>query len=140
MNRVVFSSLSDHWATPDSLYTRLDREFSFDFDPCPLQSRQSGLLIRWHGSVFCNPPYSQIEDFMRKGLLHLAQGDCSGLVYLLPVRSDTGWFHDYCLNAKEIRFIRGRLRFGNAKNSAPFPSMVVVFDNWKLEELPMVAA
>jgi hypothetical protein len=140
LNRVVFSSLSDHWSTPGSVYSALDREFAFTFDPCPLQSRQSGVLIPWTGNVFCNPPYSKIDDFLRHGLFHLASGNAKLLVYLVPSRTDTAWFHDYCLKADEIRFIRGRLKFGDAKNSAPFPSMIVVFRKWELAQMSLEAA
>lgn len=133
MDRVLFSSASDHWATPAVVYDALNAEFGFTFDPCPLLSDESGLLRKWTGRVFCNPPYSNIDGFLRKGLQHLAHGDCELLVYLIPSRTDTRWFHDYCIKASEIRFLKGRLKFGDAKNSAPFPSMLVVFREWALE-------
>lgn len=139
MNRVLFSSASDHWATPKCVYDDLDREFSFTFDPCPLMSVEDGAKIRWHGRVFCNPPYSRIDEFLRRGLFHLAKGDADILVFLIPSRTDTAWFHDYCLKAAEVRFIRGRLKFGDAKNSAPFPSMIVVFRTWRIEECELAA-
>ena len=82
--------------------------------------------VKWIGRVFCNPPYSRIVEFLRKGLYHLASGDCELLVYLIPARTDTAWFHDYCQKG-EVRFLRGRLKFGGSKNSAPFPSMVVTY-------------
>jgi phage N-6-adenine-methyltransferase len=131
LNRVVFSRQSDHWSTPDHVYSTLDAEFGFTFDPCPLRSPEDGAKIKWTGRVFCNPPYSAIRRFIEKGLFHLAQGDCEVLVYLIPARTDTAWFHDYCAEA-EIRFIRGRLKFGGSKNSAPFPSMLVVFRDFTL--------
>lgn len=139
INRVVFSSLSDHWSTPTSIYSQLDKEFRFDFDPCPLQSRQSGLLDNWRGNVFCNPPYSQISCFIKRGLFYLSKRECGVLVFLLPSRTDTIWFHDYCLKADEIRFIKGRLKFGDAKNSAPFPSMIVIFRKWSLAQMEIAA-
>ena len=132
MNRVVFSSASDHWETPVDVRVELDKEFSLDFDPCPLNSSDDGLLLKWNGRVFCNPPYSAIPDFIRKGIWHLSEGDVQLLVFLLPARTDTRWFHDYCMKAREIRFLRGRLKFGNAEFNAPFPSMVVIFDQWKI--------
>ena len=133
LNRVVFSSASDHWSTPDSVRLPLVAEFGLNFDPCTLNSGEDGTKIKWEGRVFCNPPYSKIAEFMRKGLWHLSTGDCSVLVFLIPARTDTAWFHDYCLKAAEIRFVRGRLKFGGAKNSAPFPSMIVVFDKWQIQ-------
>lgn len=107
-------------------------EFDLNFDPCTLSSGEDGLTMKWDGRVFCNPPYSKISEFIKKGLWHLSEGDCSLLVFLIPARTDTAWFHEYCLKAREIRFIRGRLKFGGVKTSAPFPSMVVVFDEWTL--------
>lgn len=132
LSRVVFSSASDHWSTPESVYSELNREFLFTFDPCPLLSKFDGAKVAWHGRVFCNPPYSRIPEFMRKGLYHLAERACKLLVFLVPSRTDTAWFHDYCLKASEIRFVRGRLKFGGAKNRAPFPSMIVIFKKWDL--------
>lgn len=100
-------------------------------------SKADGRKVKWTGSVFCNPPYSRIGEFIRTGIYHLVNRECSVLVFLLPARTDTAWFHEFCLKADEIRFIKGRLKFGKAKNSAPFPSMVVVFKEWTLEEQPI---
>lgn len=134
MNRdVLFSSKSDHWTTPVATYDALQREFRFTFDPCPLMAQEDGRKLKWRGRVFCNPPYSRIVEFLKKGLYHLAVGDCELLVYLIPARTDTAWFHDFCIKG-EIRFLRGRLKFGGSKNSAPFPSMLAIFREWKLEE------
>lgn len=128
MNRVVFSSASDRWATPPDVYTALNSEFQFDFDPCPLDGQTDGLAplwSEWRGRrVFCNPPYGPgLADWLKRGL------EAKLAVFLIPARTDTRWFHDLVLpNAREIRFLRGRLRFGGQKNAAPFPSMVVVFE------------
>ncbi len=138
-NEALISSKSDHWSTPEHIYADLHREFDFTFDPCPLMSNDDGRKVKWTGRVFCNPPYSRIVEFLKKGLFHLANGECSLLVYLVPARTDTAWFHDYCKKG-EVRFLRGRLKFGGSKNSAPFPSMVVVFREWKLEDMPLEAA
>jgi site-specific DNA-methyltransferase (adenine-specific) len=119
------------------VYGELDREFHFSFDPCPLNSTEDGLKLSWSGTVFCNPPYSKIQQFIKKGLWHIANGDAKVLCYLLPARTDTAWFHDFCLKATEIRFLRGRLKFGNAVNSAPFPSMVVIFREWLITPTPI---
>ena len=96
-------------------------------DPCPLDGETDGsarLLNSWAGrKVYCNPPYGrQITKFLE------CWPDADLAVFLLPVRSDTRWFHKIVLpHAKEIRFLRGRLKFGGATNSAPFASMIVVF-------------
>lgn len=127
MTSVHFSSASDRWATPRAVYDALNAEFAFDFDPCPLDGEvdgRSGLFCEWSGRrVFCNPPYG---PELRKFLERASEAELA--VFLIPARTDTRWFHEIVLpQAKEIRFIKGRLKFGDAKNSAPFPSMVVVF-------------
>jgi hypothetical protein len=121
-----FSSASEHWATPAETYSALDSEFHFDYDPCPLRSEEDGLRQSWAGKrVYCNPPYGpKIRAFLERGL------EAEVAVFLIPARTDTKWMHEIVLlHAKEIRFLKGRLKFGDAKNSAPFPSMVVVFEN-----------
>ncbi len=128
MNAVLFSSKSPHWPTPKALLEELETEFHFDFDPCPLgEDEKDGsapLFTSWKGKrVFCNPPYN-------RGIARFLERACEAdvAVFLLPARTDTKWFHDIVLpNADEIRFIKGRLRFGDAKDSAPFPSMIVIF-------------
>lgn len=129
MNRVVFRSMSDEWRTPKSVYDALDAEFAFRFDPCPMQEYfWDALYLPWQTPAFCNPPYSRIAEWVKKAFDE-SKRDGGGLVVLLiPSRTDTRWWHEYVMRAKEIRFIRGRLKFGDAKNSAPFPSCVVVFD------------
>lgn len=123
----LFSTATGRWATPVDVYAALNSEFDFNFDPCPLDGTGDGLsdlFCQWKGKrVFCNPPYGPgIGDWIKRGL------EAELAVYLIPARTDTRWFHDYCLPlASEIRFLRGRLKFGGAKHSAPFPSMVVVF-------------
>ena len=121
---VHFSSASEHWATPIETYSALDKEFGFNFDPCPLHSEEDGLQVSWKGRrVYCNPPYGpKIRSFLDKA------NEAELAVFLVPARTDTKWFHEIVLPlAKEIRFLRGRLKFGGSKNSAPFPSMVIVF-------------
>lgn len=122
-NRALFSHESDHWATPEALRQKLYSEFALNFDPCPLNSNFNGLGMSWAGRrVFCNPPYSNIPAFLAK------HAEAEAAVYLLPSRTGTKWFHDIVLpHAKEIRFLRGRLRFGGSKNSAPFDSLIVTF-------------
>ena len=128
LSKVLFSSKSVHWPTPKFLRDELDAEFHFDFDPCPLgESEKDGsapLFTSWRGKrVFCNPPYNKgITRFLERAI------EADVAVFLLPSRTDTKWFHDIVLpNANEIRFIKGRLRFGNAKDFAPFPSMIAIF-------------
>lgn len=124
-----FSSASDEWATPREVYEDLNREFDFDFDPCPLGGSEDGsapLFVSWRGRrIFCNPPYSNIRAFLERA--HEAEV----AVFLIPSRTDVRWFHDIVLpEAKEIRFIRGRVQFGGrVKDNAPFPSMIVIFEN-----------
>jgi hypothetical protein len=83
------------------------------------------------GRVFINPPYSNIRGFLQKGLEELKRGNVELLVYLIPARTDTKWFHEFVYGKAEIRFIKGRLKFGNSKNSAPFPSMLVIYKSIK---------
>lgn len=124
---LMFSHKSDDWSTPLDFFNKLNDEFNFNYDPCPLRSKEDGLLEEWKGNVFINPPYSNIRKFLEKGIDELNKGNSTTLVYLLPARTDTKWFHDLIYNKAEIRFIKGRLKFGNSKNSAPFPSMLVIF-------------
>lgn len=80
------------------------------------------------GHVWCNPPYGrEIAKWVQKGFESVQDGTASVCVMLLPARTDTKWFHNYVYGKAEVRFVKGRLKFGNSKNSAPFPSMVVVF-------------
>ena len=132
------SSKSDDWATPQDFYDNLNREFHFDLDPCAddrnhkcdlyFTREQDGLKQNWGGHrVFCNPPYgSKIGEWVRYSY-EQAQKPNTLVVMLIPSRTDTKYFHDYIYGKAEIRFIRGRLKFGDSKTPAPFPSMVVVF-------------
>lgn len=136
---VMFSSKTDEWATPQEFFDDLNREFHFTLDPCALphnakcekfySPKDDGLIQNWGGEkVFCNPPYGRaISEWVRKCYTE-AQKPNTTVVALIPARTDTKYFHKYIYGkAKEIRFIKGRLKFGNSKNSAPFPSMVVIF-------------
>ena len=129
MNGVMFSSASAHWATPSDVYAALDAEFHFTLDPCPLGGgdrlimEHDGLARSWAGErVYCNPPYGR---GIARWLAKAPEADVA--VYLLPARTDTAWWHDHAMHATEIRFLRGRLRFGEAVSTAPFPSAVLVF-------------
>ena len=137
MNRALFSSATEEWATPKDFFDALDAEFHFTLDPCSTDDNakcakhftkeQDGLLQDWTGErVFCNPPYGrEMPRWIAKCAEHGMRGGVA--VMLIPARTDTKAFHEYIYHKAEIRFIRGRLKFGGAKNSAPFPSMVVVF-------------
>lgn len=139
VNKMLFSKKTDDWSTPKKIYNELDAEFNFDFDPCPLNAEFDSLIESavWAGNVFVNPPYSNIKGFLEKGLIELRKGNAKTLVYLIPARTDTRWFHQYIygpmrLGAEiyiEVRFIKGRLKFGDSKNSTPFPSMLAIFKN-----------
>lgn len=114
------------WKTPKAFYEKLNEEFHFDFDPCPPNPTFDGLAIDWGGRSFVNPPYGrELKKWIRKGFEEWKKGKL--VVFLIPSRTDTSFWHDYIMQADEIRFIRGRLKFDDCKNSAPFPSCVVVF-------------
>lgn len=122
---IHFSSESVHWTTPKSLYNKLDDEFGFDDDPCPLHG-EGGLDREWGYTTFCNPPYGRaINAWIKKGYEESLLGKT--VVFLIPSRTDTKWWHEYIMKAAEIRFLKGRLKFGDSKNSAPFPSAIVIF-------------
>ncbi len=132
---VHFSSKTDEWYTPLDFYKALDSEFNFDLDPCCLPSsakcdrfftpEDDGIKQEWQGSVFMNPPYGrEIGLWMKKAYESSLNG--STVVCLVPSRTDTRWWHDYAMKG-EIRFLKGRLKFGGSKNPAPFPSAIVIF-------------
>jgi site-specific DNA-methyltransferase (adenine-specific) len=135
---VMFSSKTDQWSTPQDFYNKLNEEFHFTLDPCADEfnhkcdkyytESDDGLKQDWSGeTVFVNPPYGRaIKDWVQKSYEE-SQKDNTKVVMLIPARTDTKYFHKYIYHKAEIRFIEGRLKFGNSKNSAPFPSMVVVF-------------
>lgn len=132
----LMTSLSPHWATPKWLYDELDKEFHFDDDPCPLGG-SGGLAREWGKRVYVNPPYGRmISRWIEKAWVSIyGQFNADDMptsdvvVMLLPARTDTRWWHEYVMKAREIRFIRGRLKFGDSKNSAPFPSVIVIFND-----------
>lgn len=124
---LMFSAKSDDWSTPQDTFAALDAEFSFDFDPCPIGGG-SGLTQDWLRRAFVNPPYSNVRGFLDKAMQEIDAGRTDVAVFLVPSRTDTKWWHEVVMTrAAEIRFIKGRLKFGGSKNSAPFPSTVIVF-------------
>jgi len=125
-SQALFSSARQNWKTPEAVYEDLDREFCFDFDPCPPDPEFDGLICDWGQCNFVNPPYSQIKLWLEKAIKEYEKG--KWVVLLLPSRTGTDWFHEYVLpRANETRFIRGRLRFDDCKENAPFDSMIVVY-------------
>lgn len=133
---VHFSSATPEWPTPRWLFDALNREFGFTLDPCSTDANakckrhytrlHNGLVQSWQGEVvFMNPPYGQeISKWMAKAH-DAATHDAATVVCLVPARTDTMWWHRYAMK-HEIRLLKGRLKFGDGKNSAPFPSAVVV--------------
>ena len=138
LTKGLFSSNTDLWATPQQFFDELDAEFHFTLDPCALPENAKcrkfftpdvdGLKQDWQGhTVFCNPPYGRaIAAWVKKCYEESLKPDTK-VVMLIPARTDTSYFHDYIYHKAELRFIRGRLKFGNAEQGAPFPSMVVVY-------------
>lgn len=133
-----FMSNSDEWATPQDLFNELNAEFNFNLDPCATNdnhkcekyytAKDDGLKISWGGGyrVFCNPPYSDIARWVEK-CYREGTKDNTLVVLLIPARTDTKYFHNFIYQRCEIRFIKGRLKFGDSKNSAPFPSMLAIY-------------
>jgi phage N-6-adenine-methyltransferase len=139
MDSVHFSSATDLWATPQKFFDSLHREFGFSLDVCATNENAKcdrfytpdvdGLSQEWSGVCWMNPPYGRhIGKWMRKAYESAQRG--ATVVCLVPARTDTAWWHDYAAKG-EVRFIRGRLKFGNSKTAAPFPSAVVVFRSGK---------
>ena len=125
-HRAFFSSHRQDGKTPIALYEKLDKEFNFDFDPCPTNPDFNGLEIEWKKYNFVNPQYNKQKLWIKKAYKESLKNKIC--VMLLPARTDTKIFHEIILPfAFEIRFIKGRLKFQQYKNSAPFPSMIVIF-------------
>lgn len=132
----LMSSATDMWETPQRLFDQLNDTYGFGLDVCALPENakcpnfftpeQNGLAQEWHGVCWMNPPYGrEIGKWIQKAYESSQSG--ATVVCLLPARTDTAWWHDYVMKGK-ITFLRGRLKFGNAKSSAPFPSAIVVFE------------
>lgn len=137
MNSVMYSSKSNEWETPQELFDWLDREFHFTLDPASTHENakcakhytqeENGLAQDWRGeTVFCNPPYGRELPLWIEKAAKSAGGGTT-VVMLIPARTDTRAFHDLILDKAEVRFLRGRLKFSGSKQSAPFPSMIVIF-------------
>lgn len=144
MNEVLFSTGKDDWETPPDLFNSLNEEFHFTIDVCAnninkklnryYSEEEDGLSKDWQGeTVWCNPPYSRSTKKKRgqadwiKKCYEESQKPGTVIVMLLPARTDTIAFHEYIYGKAEIRFLKGRLKFVGAKDSAPFPSMIVIY-------------
>ena len=139
---LFFSSKTNHWSTPNELFNTLNKEFEFTLDPCATKEnakckkyytkKENGLIQDWSNEiVFMNPPYGrEIKHWIQKAYEESLKGAI--VVCLVPARTDTIYWHNYCLKGK-VRFIKGRLKLGNSKNSAPFPSAIVVFTQKNLK-------
>lgn len=138
VSKVHFSSATDLWYTPQWLFDRLNDEFKFDRDVCALPENakcanyftpeQDALLQTWEGVCWMNPPYGRvIGKWTAKAFYSVYRLEAKRVVCLLPARVDTNWWWSHCIQG-EIRILKGRLKFGGAKNSAPFPSAVVILD------------
>lgn len=144
VSKTLFSSDSAEWSTPDSLMDELRKEFSFDLDVCATKQnakcekfydyRADGLKQPWIGTCWCNPPYGRnIGLWVAKAAQEARKG--ATVIMLLPARTDTRYFHDHIWDTEKhttrpgvkLRLLKGWLKFGGSKNSAPFPSMIVEF-------------
>ena len=134
---IHFKSETSEWATPKDFFDKLNDEFHFTLDPCATDSnkkvnrfftkKDNGLEKSWESEiVFMNPPYGrEIGRWVEKAYLESKRGAL--VICLIPSRTDTKWWHNYVMRSSEIRFVRGRIKFGLSKNSAPFPSAVIIF-------------
>lgn len=134
---VHFSSKTDLWYTPEDFFKKYDTKYNFTLDVCATDENAKcdryftekidGLTQNWTGVCWMNPPYGRtIKQWMKKAYESSLNG--TTVVCLVPARTDTNWWHEYAMKG-DIEFIKGRLKFGGSKNSAPFPSAVVVFNS-----------
>jgi phage N-6-adenine-methyltransferase len=147
--KLMFSSESNEWATPQTFFNKLDNKFNFTLDPCATKKtakcnkyytkNDDGLSKSWEGeTVFVNPPYGrELKNWVKKAYDESRNSNTT-VVLLCPARTDTKYFHNYMMKASELHFIKGRLKFesdNKKNNSAPFPSVVAVF---KSETTPTI--
>jgi site-specific DNA-methyltransferase (adenine-specific) len=132
----MFTSRTEEWETPAYVFDELNAEFDFTLDVCATSENakcetyfdksDDALTKDWHGVCWMNPPYGEeINLWMKKAYEEAERGPI--VVCLVHARTDTRWWHDYAMKSDEVRFVRGRLKFGDGKQSAPFPSCIVVF-------------
>ena len=145
-NKGMFSSNTDLWYTPQDFYEKLNEEFNFELDVCSdgknnkcdkyFTEEEDGLKQKWEGVCWMNPPYGRtIGKWMKKAYESSLEG--ATVVCLVPSRTDTKWWHDYAMNG-EIRFVKGRLKFGGSTTSAPFPSALVIFGEGYTNNIPVI--
>jgi len=154
--KLMFSSKSNEWETPEDFYNKLNNRFKFTLDPCSTHENHKcdkyytieddGLSKSWQDeTVFVNPPYGDIGKWVKKAYNESTQNNAV-VVMLIPVRTDTKYWHDYVMKgASQIYFVKGRLKFQNnmsqeKNNAAPFPSVVVVFGGLRWSPGPSVAS
>lgn len=137
ISSALYSSRSEEWATPPNFFASLDAEFGFTLDPCATRQNakchnfytktDNGLAHDWgRHTVFCNPPYGRnIGEWAKKCYQSAWAG--ATVVLLVHSRTDTRFFHDWIYGKAELRFVRGRLKFGDGRQSAPFPSLVAIY-------------
>jgi site-specific DNA-methyltransferase (adenine-specific) len=135
----LFSSRETVWVTPQWLFDKYNAIFNFNTDVCALADNAkckdfytpetNGLLQDWHGVVWMNPPYGRNDSYLWVKKAHTEMKRGVVVVALLPARTDTRWFHDFIYQKPgvTVEFLKGRLKFGGAVSSAPFPSMIVTF-------------
>ena len=141
-----FDSHKQEWETPSDFFNRLNCEFHFDIDlaadakntKCPTfyTSKDNALRLPWHGTCWLNPPYGKrqhkLSDWVQKAFEEtqsrpLVRLTSCTVVMLIPARTNTKWWHNYCMKAAEIRFVNGRPKFGDAKYGLPQPLALIVF-------------
>jgi len=147
---LMFSSKTDLWSTPQDLFDKLNEEFQFQMDVCATHDNHKcdrymtpeedalsdNMEPHWIGKLWMNPPYGrEISRWVKRAYESSIKYKAT-IVCLVPARTDTSWWHDYCIKGK-VRFIRGRLKFNGHKNSAPFPSAIVIFSPNPPEGPPM---
>lgn len=140
INKVHFSNKSDEWETPQTLFDRLNSIHHFNLDVAASEQNakcyvyftkeDNALKCRWLTKAvkticWCNPPYSELKLWIKKAYEESLKG--SKIVMLIPARTDTKAWHDYIFPYAKVEFLKGRLKFSNSSNSAPFPSAVVIF-------------
>ena len=127
-------SKSDKWMTPPEVYEPLNKEFNFNHDPCPIDWKEGdtdGLTSDWGTSTFCNPPYSNVKDWIKKAHTEWSKGGKT-IVMLMNAITDTKAFHEYIYNKAELRFLKGRIKFINPQEPDKRQpnvkaSMIVIF-------------
>lgn len=154
MTLIYQPSKSGEFSTPQETFDAWNAIYKFDLDVAATKEnakckkfftkKEDGLSQEWFGSVWCNPPYGRgIGDWIKKGFLAVGSGECDSVVFLVPSRTDVAWWHDYVnppvtevklLQTKRMvfrsfKFVRGRLKFGGLEGSAPFPSVLIVFES-----------